>query len=99
MRMMLRVSIPVESGNKGIKDGSLPKTIATFIEQHKPEAAYFTVENGSRTAYFFLDVADVSLMPVIDEPFFINHNAEIWFKPVMNAAELKAGLEKLGAKR
>lgn len=99
MRMMVRVSIPVESGNKGIQDGSLPKTIATFMEQYKPEAAYFMVENGSRTGYFFLDVADATLMPSIVEPFFINLKAEIWLKPVMNAAELKAGLEKLGAKR
>ncbi len=99
MRMMIRVSIPVESGNKGVQDGSLPKTIATFTEQFKPEAAYFMVENGSRTAYFFFDVADATLMPAIVEPFFIKHNAEIWFKPVMNAAELKVGLEKFGAKR
>jgi hypothetical protein len=41
VRMMLHVTIPVEQGNKAIKDGSLAKTFQSFMEEHKPEAAYF----------------------------------------------------------
>ena len=39
MRMMLRVSIPVEAGNAAIKDGSLPRAIQATSERVKPEAA------------------------------------------------------------
>ena len=46
MRMMLKVSIPVEAGNAGFKDGSLGKGIQEAMETLKPEAAYFFAENG-----------------------------------------------------
>ena len=42
MRVMARVSIPVEAGNKGIRDGSLPKVMQQTADRGKPEAAYFT---------------------------------------------------------
>lgn len=50
MRMMLKISIPVEAGNNAIKDGSLPSTIQGLIERLKPEASYFFPEDGQRTA-------------------------------------------------
>ena len=52
MRMMLHVTIPVEQGNKAIKDGSLAKTFQSFMEEHKPEAAYFYPHKGMRTGSF-----------------------------------------------
>jgi len=33
-------------------------------------------------------------VPVISEPFFMGLNADVSYAPVMNADELKAGLEK-----
>ena len=95
MRVLLKVTVPVEAGNKGIKDGVLPKTIMSFVEQHKPEAAYFLPEGGKRTALFVFDLKDASTIPTIGEPFFQNLNAEVTLSPVMNAEDLKAGLEKL----
>ena len=38
MRVMARVSIPVGAGNKGIRDGSLPKVMQQTAERWKPEA-------------------------------------------------------------
>ena len=52
MRVMARVSIPVEAGNKGIRDGSLPKVMQQTAERWNPEAAYFTTFDGRRTAFF-----------------------------------------------
>lgn len=94
MRMMLRVAMPVEAGNKAIKDGSLPKTIMTFVEQYKPEAAYFAAEKGMRTGYFVFDLKDPSMIPSVCEPFFINMNASIEIQPTMNLEEMKAGVAR-----
>ena len=95
MRTMMKVSIPVEAGNRAIKDGTLPKTMMAFMEQHKPEAAYFIAEDGRRTAIFVFDLKDPTWIPAVAEPFFINLEAAITCSPAMNAADLKAGLERL----
>ncbi len=95
MRTMLKVSIPVEAGNKALKEGILPKTMMGFIEQMKPEACYFGPENGKRTAIFFFDLVDPSTIPSIAEPFFVNLNASIEMTPVMNLDDLKAGLDRV----
>src|SRR3954469_20490068 len=92
MRMLLKVAVPVESGNAAIQDGTFAVTIEQLLEAFSPEAAYFTVENGRRTAFIFLDVADPSAMPQIGEPLFMNLGAEIDLTPAMNAAELRQGL-------
>jgi len=94
MRMMMKVSIPVEAGNKGVKEGLLPKTIMGFIEQMKPEAAYFVSEGGKRTGYFFFDLKDPSSLPLAAEPFFMNLNAAVEVTPAMNVEDMKAGVEK-----
>jgi hypothetical protein len=95
MRMMMKVGIPNEAGNKAVKDGTIGKIMAQFTEEHRPEAAYFTTENGERTAMFFLDVKDSSMMPSLAEPFFMQLNARVSYSMVMSAQELKAGLEKI----
>ena len=94
MRMMMKVSIPVEAGNKGVKDGLLPKTVMEFVEKMKPEACYFGPEDGNRRAFFFFDLKDPTMIPTIAEPFFMNLNASIEMSPVMNLDEMKAGVEK-----
>ena len=94
MRMMMKVSIPVEAGNRGVKEGILPKTVMGFVEQMKPEACYFTPEGGKRTAIFFFDLTDPTMIPTAAEPFFTNLNAAIEMSPVMNLDDMKVGIEK-----
>ena len=53
MRMMLKIMIPTEAGNRTIKDGSLPKILEGAVARLKAEAAYFVAEDGVRTAMFF----------------------------------------------
>ncbi len=96
MRMLLKISIPTEAGNRAVKDGTLPRTWEAFQQAHKPEAAYFTTEDGDRTAFFFLDLPEVSSMPLIAEPFFVGLGAKVTWSPVMTPADLKAGLAKMG---
>jgi len=94
MRTMVRMSIPVEAGNKAILDGTLQKILAESLERLKPEGAYFYTEQGRRTAIMIIDLKDVSEIPGIAEPFFMGVSASVEFIPVMNADDLKKGLGK-----
>jgi hypothetical protein len=96
MRVLLKVSMDTEKANEAIHNGTLPKLIEESLEQIKPEAAYFTSENGQRTAYLVFDMQDSSSMPAISEPFFMNLGAKITYTPVMNREDLRKGLSQLG---
>jgi hypothetical protein len=95
MRTLMKVTIPVEAGNKGLQDGSLLKVMQGTLERLRPEAAYFYPERGKRTALFFIDVNDPSAIPPICEPLFQSLNADVELTPVMNAQDLQAGISKL----
>ena len=92
MRMLLKASIPVEAGNANVKSGGLGSKIEAILAEQKPEAAYFTLDNGMRTGFIFLDIQDASQLPAILEPWFLAFNASIELTPVMNGEDLgKAG--------
>lgn len=92
MRFLLKVNIPVEAGNTAAKTGKLSTTIQSILSDLKPEAAYFTDENGQRTGLLFFDMQDASQIPAIAEPWFIAFNASIELHPVMVPDDLlKAG--------
>jgi len=94
MRVMMKVSMPVEAGNRGVKEGILPETVMSFVEKMKPEACYFFPENGLRTALFFFDLENPMMIPTVVEPFFTNLNASIELTPAMNLEDMKAGVAK-----
>ena len=92
MRFLVKVNIPVEPGNAAAKAGKLGATIQSILAEQKPEAAYFTDDNGQRTALIFLEMKDASQIPAIAEPWFLAFNARIEFHPVMIPEDLaKAG--------
>lgn len=93
MRTLLKITMDVVAANNGIMDGSLPKLMQTTMEKLKPEAAYFTAMDGCRTALIVFDLKDPSEMPGITEPFFMSMHAKVEISPVMNAEDLKKGLE------
>jgi len=92
MRFLVKVNIPVEAGNGAAKAGKLGTTIQSILADLKPEAVYFTDDNGQRTAFRFLEMQDASLIPAIAEPWFLAFNASIEIHPVMVPDDLaKAG--------
>jgi hypothetical protein len=95
MRTLLKVTLDVVASNKAIMDGSLPKIMQSTMDKIKPEASYFTAIDGCRSCLMVFDLKDPSDIPMIAEPFFLNMNAKVEFSPVMNAEDLKKGLEQL----
>jgi hypothetical protein len=96
MRVMARVSIPVQEGNRAVSDGSLPSLIQRTAERWHPEAMYFTTFDGRRTAYLVFDMPSAPDIPTFAEPFFTQLNAEVELAPVMDSADLQKGIAQLG---
>jgi hypothetical protein len=93
MRMLLRASIPNETGNAAAKAGTLGSTIERLLKPLRPEAAYFYADdNGQRCASIVFDLKETSQIPAIAEPWFLAFNAKVSLRPVMNPKDLsKAG--------
>jgi hypothetical protein len=89
MRCLLKVSIPVESGNEAASEGTLGSTIESICAEMKPEAAYFADEHGQRTGFLFFDLQDSSQIPGICEPWFLAFNAHVELHPCMNTEDLR----------
>ncbi len=92
--MLMKVQLPTGPGNDAIKDGSLPQIMASSLAALNAEAAYFTSDEGMRTALIFFDMQDSSEIPPAAEPMFMGLDARITFSPVMNVEEMQAGVAK-----
>jgi hypothetical protein len=98
MRMLLRVSIPVKSGNAAAKAGTLGSTVDRIVADLKAEAAYFfTDDNGDRSASIVFDMKDPSQIPAVAEPWFLAFNAKVSLRPVMSPQDLAAAGPAIGA--
>ena len=96
MRMLLKISMPVEKGNEAAKSGALQRTIQSTMEALKPEAAYFYPEDGKRTALMVFEMSGSWQLPAMVEPLFQNLGAAIQVTPVMNGEDLQRGFKDAG---
>ena len=97
MRMLLKASIPTEAGNAGIRDGSMMEKMGSILEDAKPEAVYFFIENGKRTCLMIFDMNEQTQLPAAVEPWFLSMGADITMAPVMNGEDVEKAGASIGA--
>jgi len=97
MRMLMHVQLPVEPFNTAVRDGSAGQKIQKILEAIKPEAAYFSDQNGRRGGILVVNVPDPSAAPSLAEPFFLTFNAEVEFRIAMTPEDLgRVNFETIG---
>ena len=97
MRMLLKASIPTEAGNAGIRVGSMMENMGSILEDAKPEAVYFFIENGKRTCLMIIDMNEQTQLPSAVEPWFLSMGADITIVPVMNGEDFEKAGPSIGA--
>jgi hypothetical protein len=93
--MMLKIKIPPESGNRAVKDGTMAKAFESLNAKIKPEAVYFSMEDGMRCAFFFYDVAEEYQFLEIHEPLFAAMGALVYDAPALTWDDMAKGWQHL----
>jgi hypothetical protein len=94
MRMMLKLTVPVEKGNQAFTDGSLGKNRWGSDEQAQARSCVFLPNEWEQNRDVFFDLAEPSQIIEVVEPLFMKLNAEVEITPVMSADDLRKGLAK-----
>ncbi|MCF2434880.1 hypothetical protein LV779_09855 [Streptomyces thinghirensis] len=92
MRVLLKATLDTEKSNELVRSGKMTDLMRETLDHIKPEAAYFGVLGGRRTALLVLDMQDSSEMPRLGEPFLTEMNAEVEVCPIMNGEDLARAL-------
>lgn len=99
MRMLLNVTVPHEPFNTAVRNGTAGELLGRILEEIKPEAVYFTEQDGQRGATLVVNVESPSQVPALAEPWFLNFNVDCKFRIVMGPEDLQqAGLDEIGRK-
>ena len=101
MRFLVKINIPVESGNAAAKAGKLGATIQRILSELKPEAVYFTDDNGQRTGFIFLEMQNASQIPAIAEPWLLASMQRLkfiqsWYWKTRAAGAIEEAVKKYG---
>lgn len=95
MHFIIKATIPNAAGNKLVK-GDMEATFNKVMGDVRPEAAYFAVDNGQRTVYMIVDVADSADMVRVAEPLWLALEANVETIPAMTAEEFATAGAKIG---
>jgi hypothetical protein len=97
--MILNVTFPHEPFNAAVRKGTAGETIGKILEATKPEAVYFTEQDGHRGAVLIVNVENPSQVPALAEPWFLHFSADCNFRIAMSVDDLqRSGLPELGKK-
>jgi hypothetical protein len=96
MRMLLDVALPHEPFNSMVRKGTAGASLQKILESIKPEAAYFTDQDGRRGGVLVVDLKDPSQLPALVEPWFLTFNADCKLRVAMTPQDLaQSGLDKI----
>ena len=97
MRMLMNVKIPHHTFNAAVKDGTVGTKLNKILEAIKPEAVYFTEQNGQRGAVLIVNVPNDAKIPALAEPWFLTFEADVEFRIAMTPDDLKhSGIDGMG---
>jgi hypothetical protein len=99
VRTLAKIVLDTTAANAAIQNNSLGAMIQKSMEAARPEAAYFGISEGKRTAYIVFDMKEPSDMVAMFEPWFNGAGASVELTPLMNADDLKSGLGRFAASR
>ena len=97
MRFLMKISWDIEAGNAIVRAGKLGEVVQSILAEQKPEAAYFTAEHGHRGGILVVNIADVSQIPALAEPWFLTANAKVEFIPAMTPEHLAKAAPSVAA--
>ncbi len=82
-----------------MREGKAGEILNQILGNLNPECAYFTEQNGTRSAVLIINISESSEIPTYAEPFFLMFNADCKFRIAMTPDDLgAAGLDELGKK-
>ncbi len=97
MKFILKIDIPMEAGNRALKDPKFGETMQGLLSEIGAEAAYFTAIDGRRGALIVVDINDSSEIPSKAEPFFLWLGATVEPLAVMTPEDLAKAGPAIGA--
>ena len=77
MRFMITFRMPTDTANAAIKEGRIPQSLQSIMEELQPEAAYFTVVDGARGGHFIVSIDTPAQLPAMLEPLYLALGARI----------------------
>jgi hypothetical protein len=98
MRFLVRATIPVETGNELVRSGAdMGALLETVMSDVRPEAVYFCIENGNRTLYAVVDIADSADSVRVAEPFWLSLSCDVEFIPAMTQDDFGKAMQTIGS--
>ncbi len=79
-----------------VKDPNLQNRVDTVMGDIRPEATYFTIEDGQRTLYFIVNVDNPEDMPNIAEPLWLSWKADVTFLPAFTPEDMEKAMGVVG---
>ncbi len=95
MRIMIKFTFPVDTGNDAIRSGKVEKIFKQIAQELKPEAAYLFTQGGERGGLLVVDMTVSSQIVETAERFSFGLNAKVEMVPVMALEDLEQGLSSI----